>query len=162
MPVGNALRESIKEYNIKNEFRVVPNVIDTDLFKPGQNDRTAKHDDVKQIVMVAEQVRVKGSPDALKALKQVLAKRTDFILNIYGDGECRAEYEQLAKSLGLDNHVVFHGSQPRTTIAKEMCDGDFLLLTSLYETFSCVVVEAMASNLPVLTTSVGEIPYLLP
>jgi glycosyltransferase involved in cell wall biosynthesis len=183
LPVSDALKLSIEKYGISGEFRIVPNVIDIDLFKPApsydistdnelnsrasnkdmiDNGNVGKGNAVKLILMVAEQLPVKGIPDALKAIKEIKAKRNDFILNIFGDGENKAEYEQLSVSYGLKDCVKFHGAQPKTMVASFMRHSSFLLLTSHYETFGCVAVEAMASGIPIVASCVGGISSLVP
>ncbi|RYZ50043.1 MAG: glycosyltransferase [Sphingobacteriales bacterium] len=57
--------------------------------------------------------------------------------------------------------IVFRGNVPYPQVAEEMRNADCLLITSLYETFSCVAVEALLSGLPVIATPVGVIPELV-
>ncbi|HEY3374396.1 MAG TPA: glycosyltransferase [Candidatus Aquicultor sp.] len=162
LPVSSVLQQSIESYGVRGNFRIVPNVVDTDLFKPNPDCEPNSTTSVKQILMVAEQVPVKGIPYALEAIKLLKSKRNDFVLNIFGDGEKRAEYEELSSSLGLEDCVKFHGAQPKPTIAEYMQKSDFIMLSSLYETLSCVLIEAMACDTPIVASRVGAVPSLVP
>ena len=74
-------------------------------------------------------------------------------LQFAGDGEDRLVLERTADELGIGNHVTFLGR--RTDIANIMGSSDFLWMTSRYEGFALVVVEAMAARLPIVATRVA-------
>jgi len=76
-------------------------------------------------------------------------------LDIIGDGPMRAALEAQAQGLGLAGRVQFHGwlAQPRA--AAILRDADALVLPSLYECGGAVVLEAMATGLPVIATAWG-------
>jgi glycosyltransferase involved in cell wall biosynthesis len=155
-PVSEYLRTQIEAHGIEANFRVVPNPVDTDLFSaprpPAGATRPAR------IIAVAALQPMKGIQHLLEALAQ---HRSDFVLDVVGEGPSRAEYEGLARQAGLADRVVFHGFQPKPVVASLMQSADFLVLPSLGETFSVVVVEAMACGLPVLATRVGGVPELV-
>jgi glycosyltransferase involved in cell wall biosynthesis len=162
LPVTQVLKQSIEDFGIKGRFRIVPNAVDTKLFKlEASNQIPSDPDSIKRILIVAEQLPVKGIPNALEALKQIEQKRADFFVNIFGDGEYRSDYENLAKTYGLENYVKFHGVQPKTTIARYMQESDFFVLPSWYENLPCVLIEALSCGLPVIASRVGGIPTLI-
>ena len=66
---------------------------------------------------------------------------------------CRAEEQ--TRRLGLDDRVHFAGTQPQTECAARLRALDALVLPSLYECGGAVVLEAMASGLPVIATAWG-------
>ncbi|MFC1989843.1 glycosyltransferase [Chloroflexota bacterium] len=159
LPVSTALKEAIEAYAIKNEFQVVPNIVDTEIFYSpfGKKQR----EDRKRILMVAILSPVKGVPYLLRALAQVKEKRSDFILDILGDGANRHEYEKLAGELELENMVNFHGLKTKKEVAEFMRNCDFFILPSLYETFGTVIVEALASGKPVVASDIGGIKEII-
>jgi glycosyltransferase involved in cell wall biosynthesis len=153
-PVSEYLRERIEAHGIRADFQVVPNPVDTDLFAPAPPTPGPT-----RMVAVGALKPEKGIPQLLEALGGL--GPTDFALDLVGDGPARAEYERLAGSLGLEQRVVFHGQQPKPAVAALMRTADFLVLPSLGETFSVVVIEALACGLPVVATRVGGVPELV-
>ncbi len=138
----------------------MPNAVDTAVFRDDPKHRAER---VKRLVFVGnlEPRGHKGFPtlaDALEALRQ---KRTDWHLDVVGDGPSRAEYEQLSAARGLDGMVTFHGSRPKPEIATTMRSSDLFVLPSRFENLPCVIIEAMTSGLPVVSTKVGGIPEMV-
>jgi len=106
--------------------------------------------------------RYKGLHILLEALAKIPRDRCDWSLNILGDGCYRKEYEALAGQLDLMPHVKFHGYQSsREAIYEYYCAADIFVLPSLTEGLPRVVIEAMATGLPVIASSVGGVPELL-
>jgi glycosyltransferase involved in cell wall biosynthesis len=90
----------------------------------------------------------------LPALVQAVGKiERDVSLDIIGDGECRKELEKLIIRLSLHN-VKLHGRLTREDIMKYYASHDALVLPSLYEAQPIVLLEAMASRIPVIATRV--------
>jgi glycosyltransferase involved in cell wall biosynthesis len=148
-------------HKLAGRYHVVPNVVDTDLFHlpTGKENRPGKK---KRILHVSGLVPVKNIPGILRVVKRLADKRHDFELYIVGEGELREDFEHLALELGILNKVVFfQGGKRVEEVAVSMRESDFLLLFSDYENSPCVIVEAMASGLPVLASNVGGIPELV-
>ena len=97
----------------------------------------------------------------LWTLKILRTIRSDFILDIIGDGPMRCEYEIMTKRLGLDSVIRFHGFKPKHDVGEFMRNADVFVLPSLWENLPCVLIEAMASGLPVVATNVGGIPEIV-
>jgi glycosyltransferase involved in cell wall biosynthesis len=153
LPVSESLRKSIWSYGIKNRFQIVPNVVDTNLFHP--DGRREKYLTNKRILLVALLNPKKGIPYLFRALQILKKKRNDFFLDIVGDGPSRKEYEMLAVELGISDKVYFHGLKSKQEIAQFMRKSHFFVLPSLLETFGVVLIEALASGLPVITSNIG-------
>ncbi len=156
--VSKALKNSIQAYGIKNRFTVVPNVVKTDLFylKTKKKQYTCKN-----ILLVALLKPIKGIPYLLKSLSNLAKERTDFSIDIIGDGPKREEYEKLAFTLGINNKVTFHGIKTKEEVARFMQNADFFVLPSIWEGLPCVLIESMASGLPIVATNVGGIPEII-
>ena len=158
LPVSQNLKESIESYGIKNRFKVIPNVINTEIFYPS----TSQHrDEKKRILLVASLSTIKGIPYLLQALAQLKEKRKDFVLDIVGDGPNSQEYENLTAKLELGGIVRFHGLKSKPEVAKYMRQCDFFVLPSLWENLPCVLIEAMASGIPVIATDVGGVKEMI-
>ncbi len=159
--VSENLKNAMLAHKLEGRYHVVPNVVDTDLFQlpTGKDDRPGKK---RRILHVSGLVPVKNIPGILRVMKRLAGKRDDFEFYIVGDGEAKEELEKSASELGILNEVVFfQGGKSVEEVAACMRESDFLLLFSDYENSPCVIVEAMASGLPVLATGVGGIPELV-
>ena len=161
MPVSEALRRGIEAYGIRAHFTCIPNAVDTTLFHPGA--RRPGDGQVKRLLFVGlmPASHVKGVPHLLRALREVERRRDDWRLDIVGDGPARLQYEAMVADLGLSASVVFHGIQPKAVVAELMRRADALMLPSLWENLPCVLVEALASGLPIVATRVGGIPEIV-
>jgi glycosyltransferase involved in cell wall biosynthesis len=90
------------------------------------------------------------------ALHDLLPFRTDFELQIIGDGIDRIYFEDLCTHLGMKDSVVFfQGYLSEERLAEYMRNADFFILNSTNENFSVVCAEALASGIPVLSTCCG-------
>jgi glycosyltransferase involved in cell wall biosynthesis len=153
LPVSHNLQKGIEAYGIRGRFKVIPNVVDTALFYPRKNDQ--KDIDKKRILFVGLLNPIKGMPYLFKALAQLRKKQYDWQLDIVGDGPARMEYEHLVADMGLADKVIFHGFRSKKEVAGFMRKADLFVLPSLFETFSIVTAEALATGIPVLATSCG-------
>lgn len=161
MPVSYALQRAIESYGIRVPFQVVPNVVNVDLFHP--SDRTNHDGQIKRLLFVGllDFSHVKGVPYLLQALSSLKHQRDDWHLDIVGDGPARFEYERMAQNLGIQDKVTFHGLKSKSEVADFMRQADIFVLPSIWENLPCVLIEAMASGLPIVTTAVGGIPEIM-
>ena len=65
------------------------------------------------------------------------------------------------KEHSLSDYVVFHGKKTSAEVAQAYQAADFMVLFSNFENLPCVIVEAFASGVPVLSTAVGGIAEIL-
>lgn len=156
--VSEDLSKHIKIYGIRNKFKVVPNTVNTKVFYPAIKRQSPIP---KRLLLVALLNPIKGIPYLLEALAILGKERNDFILDIVGDGPKREEYERLAIELDIEDMVKFYGLKTKEQVAKFMRNADFFVLPSIWENLPCVLIEAMASGLPIVTTKVGGIPEMV-
>jgi glycosyltransferase involved in cell wall biosynthesis len=154
LPVSSSLRQAIESYGIRANFTVVPNTVDTTLFRP---DGATQAGHVGRILLVCllDDADNKGVADLLRALQQVGDRRDDWRLDIVGDGPARARHERLAAQLGIADKVAFHGLKPKSDVAECMRRADFLVVASHAETFCAAAAEALSTGTPVLATRCG-------
>ena len=158
LPVSKNLKESVESYGIKNKFKIVPNVVDFQIFYPSfYHSRENK----KKILFVGLLRPIKGVPYLLQSLSQLKQKRQDFVLDIIGDGPNENEYKELVQKLAISNFVRFHGLKSKEEIAEFMRNCDFFVSSSLWENLPCVLIEAMASGLPIVASKVGGVPEII-
>ncbi len=101
------------------------------------------------ILAVGRLTKQKGYPYLLRAFSEV-RKSLDCRLLIIGEGEDREMLVRMVNEMGLNNEVELLGFQPNPF--KYMARSSLLVLSSLYEGFGNVIVEAMALGLPVIST----------
>lgn len=97
----------------------------------------------------------KGHYHLLHAVRMALDTGADFHLRIGGSGPQEIRLKELAASLNLSDRLVFLGHCSREQVAREMAASDAFVLSSSYETFGVVAVEALLSGKPVLATRCG-------
>jgi L-malate glycosyltransferase len=157
--ISGFLQRQLEHYGATGPFDIVPNVVDTDLFTATPSPSVANRP--KRIVLIAlldyptEVPDIKGINYLLQALARLRQQRTDFTLDIIGDGPKREEYEVLTISLNLTAMVRFLGMKPKPEVANLLPDYDFLVLSSLTESLGVAVIEALASGKPVVSTRCG-------
>src|SRR5205085_7085741 len=84
-----------------------------------------------------------------------LSGRLNFNLDVVGDGPLRAALEEQVRHSSLTGHVRFHGRLPQATAADTLRKADALVLPSMRECGGAVVLEAMASGVPVIAANWG-------
>lgn len=119
---------------------VIPNIVhlnDTGTY----SDCNSNH-----VIFVGRITYQKGIDALIKVWSIVQKKHSDWILDIYGEGELKEYYKKVIEE--LDINIVIH--LPESTILQRYCDSSILLLTSVYEPFGLVMPEAMSCGLPVV------------
>lgn len=92
-------------------------------------------------------------------LKEKRKVRVD--LHILGHGKLLDEYQELAKSLNVDDQVFFDGLLPLEQVSKWLDNLDIYIQPSLTEGLPRSLIEAMSRGLPCIASNVGGIPELL-
>ena len=108
---------------------------------------------------IARLVPVKGHSFLFRAAQRVIAALPQARFLIIGDGELREELEKLAGELGIRDNIIFCGF--RRDLPRIYADLDLLALTSLNEGLPVAVIEAMASQTPVVAYDVGGVEDLV-
>jgi glycosyltransferase involved in cell wall biosynthesis len=155
-PVSEDLGRHVQAVEPRARVRVVENVVDTDVFHPPGEARRRAGDGSLRLLTVGALVAKKGHADLLDALAELRQER-DLTLDLVGDGELRAELQERAHRLGLREAVRFHGERSKEQVAELMRQADLFVLPSVFENLPCVLIEAMASGLPVIAAPVGGV-----
>ena len=92
----------------------------------------------------------------LRVTKRLSTVRNDFELHLVSDGDIKP-HQKKVDELGLEGVVYFFETMSVKDIAAKMRQSDFFVLFSNYENLPCVMVEALASGLPVMSTTAGGI-----
>jgi L-malate glycosyltransferase len=151
--------ETIQNYNVKKEIEVIPNFIDTEVFKPidAKNLRRLIAPNGESVLIHVSNFRaVKRVQDAIRAFKLVLDGGIKAKFLFVGDGPDRSECQALARELGVAQHVRFLGKQ--SELAALLAASDIFLIPSGNESFGLSALEAMACAVPVISSDVGGLP----
>lgn len=159
--VSEDLRNSTFEhFNIKNEIEVIPNFIDLERFKKQKKEHFKKaicpHDE-KLLVHTSNFRKVKRVEDVIKVFFE-LRKKMPAKLLLVGDGPERDKMERLCRDLGTCDDVRFLGKLE--AVEEVLSVADLFLMPSEKESFGLAALEAMACEVPVLTSNAGGIPEL--
>jgi len=98
--------------------------------------------------------RQKGIEEMLAVLPDLLAEEQNLIYVVAGGGDDKERLERKAMTLGLDKHVVFTGRVPEGEKADHYHLADAFVMAGRQEGFGFVFLEAMASGIPVVASSI--------
>ncbi|CAN7706479.1 MULTISPECIES: glycosyltransferase family 4 protein [unclassified Ensifer] len=127
---------------VRRHGRVIPNAIN---LPAGWENRRGN----KMLTAVGRLTRQKGFDLLLEAFARIAKTHPDWKLVIWGEGEARLELEAQRDALGLSNRVEMPGLTPRPGLWLETADA--FVLSSRYEGWGIVLLEAMAAGLPVVS-----------
>ena len=111
----------------------------------------------RTLVFAGRMVPQKAIPVALEAV----LRNPDVSLVLAGEGPYLERLQELARSLPLDGRARFLGPQPRQAVFELLRAADAALLSSSWENFPHMVVEALSVGTPVLATDVGGVTEIL-
>lgn len=152
------LQQVFAQFGIPAE--VVPNIIDLQLYQPvaaaASNKGSAPH-----LIVTRNLEPIYDNQTALRVLAMVRRQLPDATLTIAGTGPELARLQALARELGVEECVSFAGRLGRTEMAALYRQATLMLNTSLTDNMPNSVLEALASGVPVVSTDVGGVPYLL-
>ncbi|HHM4989433.1 TPA: glycosyltransferase, partial [Pseudomonas aeruginosa] len=137
-----------------NKWIYIPNIV-SQVFFDREINSSKEEDGVFTFLNIAMLDFKKDQATLLRAFSKALANNDRLRLRIGGYGPCREELESLSEELGISDSVAFLGKLSRSQVIDEIQASDAFVLSSVYETFGVVVVEAMALGKPVISTSCG-------
>lgn len=154
---------SLAEDIPSEKIRLIHTAIDVDKFSPP---RREKDKTPLKLVMVSRLEKVKGAPYLIRSLPRLVGLGYNFTLTIVGDGPERPKIENLIKELSLGGLAILLGSLPNEEVVTLLGEADiFVLPCIVYKGYvdgiPVVIEEAMAMELPVVSTTVGGIPELV-
>lgn len=103
----------------------------------------------KKVVAVGRYVHQKNFTSLIQAFRLVVEKHPDWSLDIYGDGSEKMQLQSLIEEMGLESNVFLRGYTSQ--VREKMLEASCYVLSSLYEGFPLVLIEAMTCGLPVVS-----------
>ncbi|MEM2142369.1 MAG: glycosyltransferase, partial [Candidatus Thorarchaeota archaeon] len=173
--VADFLRKmAIEKLGVEREIEVIPNFIDPKVFRRTsrvelvvedgcpvmreRRDHTVSRKD-RILLHVSNFRRVKRVVELIDAMRLVVDNVPEARLLLVGDGPTRTEVERRIEQHRLCNRVHLIGV--RTNVNELMSSADLFVLNSNLEGMPLVLLEAMACELPVVTTPAGGVPELV-
>ena len=169
MPVSLDLQRCMEGHGVRNRFQVIYNLVNTDMFKlkpcidslqPTCQRRNDMHGKKQMLHISTLRDEAKNFSGILRTIERLRQQRDDFELHVIHDYDA-PEFKAFVKEHNLEDCVIFHGKKSSAEVAEAYQQADFFVLFSNFENLPCVIVEAFASGVPVLSTAVGGIAEIL-
>jgi glycosyltransferase involved in cell wall biosynthesis len=148
---------------IENErvINFIPPGVDLSTFKPSQN-RKKKYD-ILFVGRIEKTSSWKGIDVLFRAIVILQKTNDDVCLNLVGDGDALESFKKLANELNISKHVNFSGLLRSKKLAEAYNYSRLLVLPSKTdaEAFGTVIIEAMASKVPVIASRVGGVEQII-
>jgi glycosyltransferase involved in cell wall biosynthesis len=150
---SRGLRDLALRVDPRVRVQVIPNGVDVARFCPDRPDPLV--DETLRLLFVGRLEPYKGIEVLLEALGHLRGHAGRHLaLDLVGDGSLRNRLPALARQLGLEGMVRFRGAVPPSQMPDVYRHADVFVLPSIVEGMPNVVLEAMASGLPVVATRV--------
>jgi len=157
--VSEMLKETMRHYlGPDARVDVIPNGVDDEMFRPVDDEGERNPGQIAYVGLINYN---KGFDTLLEAMPRVVARNDRAKLVVVGGSyyrNTRLQEQALrrrAGTPGLDGHIVFVGRRPPEEVARIMRESAVVVLPSRAETFGAVLVEALASGTPVVSTASG-------
>jgi glycosyltransferase involved in cell wall biosynthesis len=155
---SEALADVVADWGIdRGRIEVVPHAVSPPELGDRDELRRRHGLDGPTLVFAGRLVPQKALGVALRAV----ARNDGVTLLLAGDGPERAKVEALAREIGLDGRARFLGARPRAAVFELLRAADASLLSSDWESFGLVVVEALAVGTPVVAATAGGVGEVL-
>jgi glycosyltransferase involved in cell wall biosynthesis len=156
--VSEKQKNAMLDHGLNGDYELLYNVVNTTIFCENKNSKSKKPLLLHVSSLVEKEKNIYGTLNVIQKLQKA---NYNFDLLIVGGNETSVSYcKQKAKDLRL-NDVTFVGEKTQTEVATYMQQAHALVLFSNYEGMPVVVLEALATGLPVFASKVGQLPYLI-
>jgi 1,2-diacylglycerol 3-alpha-glucosyltransferase len=161
---GTLTKKRLIEAGIKSERIVFKPLIPANLADFSKIDGTSLRRDLLEdgkfeqlLLFIGRMSKQKNVPFLLKAFKKVLHDLPAARLVMIGGGHYKSQYEKLGEELGVGASILWLGAVDYSELMKYYKAADLFALTSFYEGFPRVFMEAASAGLPIVTTMVSGV-----
>lgn len=156
-PVTNDLKKSLTQFGLKGNYSVIGNVVNTEKFHPIE-----VSDNLFSIVHISNMNDThKNVTGILNVIARLQQKQIKFHLKLIGENA--TYYRALSNKLGITpNNIEFINQIPHHKIIEHLQKANLFILFSNFENLPCVILEAFACGVPVISTNVGGISECFP
>ncbi|MDO5510196.1 MAG: glycosyltransferase [Weeksellaceae bacterium] len=159
LPVSTRLQTAMESHGIMGVYRIIPNVVDTENFKPKSQPEQKSLFRFLHISMLNDAHKnISGQLEAVKKLKEL---GYEFEYHIGGNGDLQPIIEYVSKHQ-LGDCVKIFGALTHEEVSVKMREADAFILFSNRENQPCVIIESFASGTPVIATDVGGVSEFFP
>ena len=153
-------QDTLAEFDINRHIEVVPNFIDLSRFQRQKKDhfKTAIAPNGERLIIHTSNFRKVKRIDDVMHIFDRIRKKIPAKLLLIGDGPERSRIEGMCRDLGTCNDVRFLGKLD--VIEEVLSVGDLFLMPSEKESFGLAALEAMACQVPVVSSNTGGLPEL--
>ena len=148
------LKEVFQDYGFK-DVSVISNIIDLEKFKP------KKHEKGYHLIITRNLEAIYGIETAIEAVKQIKVDYPEVRLTIAGSGDQKAYLQQRVIDLELEDNVVFAGKLKPDEVVSLYQQADIMLNPTTVDNMPNSILEAMACGVPVISTNVGGVPFIV-
>lgn len=152
LSVSRSLARAMERLTTVRSTIVVPNTVDTAFFSLP---RAARQREPLVVLSIGNLTPNKGFDSLLAAFATLRVGRSQAVLEIGGEGPEQHRLESMARRLGVGSRVRFLGQLSRVEVRDAMWRANAFVLASRLETFGVVLIEALATGLPVISTGCG-------
>ncbi len=148
---NSSIKNIYKKY--KNKFIEIPFGVDLERFKPNPNKNNSHIIKILFVGGLDQAHYFKGVAILIEAASKLENK--NWKLSIVGEGNLKSSYQKKVKNLKLENKIYFLGNVSNAELSKKYQEADIFILPSINkgEAFGMVLVEALASGVPVIATN---------
>lgn len=152
------VNDTLKHFEIKRPIQMIPNFIDFERFnkKPRKHFKDLIAPNKERIIVHTSNFRkVKRVEDVVRIFN-IIQQKIPAKLLLIGDGPERSNIEKTCRELNVCDKVTYLGKQEAIEEILSICD--LFILPSESESFGLSALEAMACEVPVISTNVGGLP----